>query len=98
MSSRFHLTAHCASSCRHCDPSFVRKQVGHDWHSVAADEILATLLDAQRAVYVEDAEAAKALIEVGDSAPVEGLDPSVLAAWTVVSSAVLNLHEAITKG
>ncbi|MCH2103883.1 MAG: PSD1 and planctomycete cytochrome C domain-containing protein [Planctomycetes bacterium] len=61
-------------------------------------EILATLLYAQRAVYIEDAEAAKALIEVGDSAPAEGIDPSVLAAWTVVSSAVLNLHEAITKG
>ena len=28
----------------------------------------------------------------------EGHEPSALAAWTVVSSAILNLHEAITKG
>ena len=61
-------------------------------------EILSALLSAQREVYSQDPAAAKALIEVGDSAPAPGVDASALAAWTVVSSAVLNLHEAITKG
>ena len=61
-------------------------------------ELLFSLLSAQRAVYEGDPEAAKALIGTGDSAPDESVDPAALAAWTVVSSAVLNLHEAITKG
>ena len=61
-------------------------------------EILAGLLSAQRAVYEADTEAAAKLIEAGDSMLAEGHEPSALAAWTVVSSAILNLHEAITKG
>ncbi len=61
-------------------------------------ELLFSLLSAQQAVYDADPEAAKALIGTGDSAPDESVDPAALAAWTVVSSAVLNLHEAITKG
>jgi hypothetical protein len=61
-------------------------------------EILAGLLSAQRAVYEADTEAATKLIEAGDSMLAEGHEPSALAAWTVVSSAILNLHEAITKG
>jgi hypothetical protein len=61
-------------------------------------EILAGLLSAQRGVFVADLEAAKELISVGDSAVADRHEPSDLAAWTVVASAVLNLHEAITKG
>lgn len=61
-------------------------------------EILAELLSAQRGVFEDDLDAARELISVGDSAVAERHDPSALAAWTVVASAVLNLHEAITKG
>jgi hypothetical protein len=61
-------------------------------------EILAELLSAQRGVFEGDLDAAKELISVGDSAVAERHEPSALAAWTVVASAVLNLHEAITKG
>ena len=61
-------------------------------------EILAELLSAQQEVFAADVEAAKELISAGDSAEAERHEASDLAAWTVVASAVLNLHEAITKG
>jgi len=61
-------------------------------------EILAELLSAQREFYEAHPDAAKALIEAGDSVVAQGHYPSALAAWTVLASTVLNLHEAITKG
>ncbi len=51
-----------------------------------------------RATYRGDVEAAKRLIEVGESKPDPMLDPSELAAWTMVANLVLNLDEVITKG
>ena len=61
-------------------------------------EILSSLLSQQRSAFAADVGAAEELISVGDSAVAERHDPSELAAWTVVASAVMNLHEAITKG
>jgi hypothetical protein len=43
-------------------------------------------------------EAAKQLIDVGESKPDPTLNLSELAAWTMVANLVLNLDEVITKG
>jgi predicted ATP-grasp superfamily ATP-dependent carboligase len=47
--------------------------------------------------YRQDPEAAKKLIKVGDSSVDTKVDPSELAAWTMVSSTILNLDETMTK-
>jgi hypothetical protein len=59
--------------------------------------LLADLASKQQAVYKRDVASAKKLIEIGDSKPPAGLDASELAAWTTVTSAILNLDEVITK-
>jgi mono/diheme cytochrome c family protein len=50
------------------------------------------------AKYTKDVEAAKKLIAIGESKPDAALDPSELAAWTMVANLVLNLDEVINKG
>jgi hypothetical protein len=50
-----------------------------------------------RARYGAAPEDARRLIEVGESAPLPGVDPGELAAWTMLASAVLNLDEVITR-
>jgi hypothetical protein len=60
-------------------------------------ELLATYGD-HLATYSRDVEGAKKLIAVGESKPDAKLDPSELAAWTMVANLVLNLDEVITKG
>ena len=52
----------------------------------------------QLAEYTRDAEAAKKLIAVGELKPDAKLNPSELAAWTMVANLILNLDEVITKG
>jgi hypothetical protein len=42
--------------------------------------------------------AAAKLLEVGESKRDEKLDPAELAAWTTVTSVILNLDETVTKG
>ncbi len=42
-------------------------------------------------------DAAKKLLAVGDSAPDKEIDPAELAAWTLISSEILNLDESLTK-
>lgn len=64
-------------------------------------EELATLSAAyarQLATFQADPEAAKKLLEVGESPRNPDLNASELAAWTMISNLVLNLSEAITKG
>ena len=69
----------------------------------AADEVavLAELLEAQRARYASEPEAAAKLAGVLSAIgelPAEGeLDPAELASWIVVANALLNLDETITK-
>jgi hypothetical protein len=47
--------------------------------------------------YRHDHDAARKLLEVGESRTDAALDPSELAAWTTVASIILNLDETITK-
>ncbi len=50
-----------------------------------------------RTRYQADPEDARKLLSVGDAPLDMGLDPSELAAWTLVASAVLSLDAAITR-
>jgi uncharacterized membrane protein YfcA len=61
-------------------------------------EILARVLDQQMLKYREDKEAARALIQVGESKPARSFDTGELAAWTAVANMLLNLDETISKG
>jgi cytochrome c553 len=63
----------------------------------AESAILATLLAQNRTRYKADAEAAAALLKVGEEPVPDGLEAAELAAWTAVSRALLNLHETITR-
>ncbi len=65
--------------------------------SARALEKLKDLFVARLAAFRADDEAARALLEVGDSAPVRDLPPAELAAWTMVGSALLNLDETLTN-
>jgi hypothetical protein len=61
---------------------------------------LAVLLDDlnnQRARFRANPEAAKALIEAGESPRDPALDPVDLAAYTALAGLILNLDEAVTK-
>jgi hypothetical protein len=50
------------------------------------------------AEYRRDVSAAKKLIAIGETKPDAALDPSELAAWTMVANLVLNLDEVLNKG
>lgn len=61
----------------------------------------ATLLEAYRAhlaEYTKNVAAAKQLIAVGETKPDATLNPSELAAWTMIANVILNLDEVLTKG
>ena len=49
------------------------------------------------ATYSRDVEAAKKLITVGETKPDAKLNPSEVAAWTLIGNLVLNLDEVINK-
>jgi len=51
----------------------------------------------ERARYVQDESAARALLSVGESPRNPQLAPSEHAAWAQVASLVFNLSEAITR-
>jgi hypothetical protein len=60
----------------------------------------AIILDIQRELlsyYKAKPDDAKALIAFGESKPDAALDPSTLAAWTMVCNQMLNLDEALNK-
>ena len=59
--------------------------------------VLRELLQRQRAAFARDGRAALALVSVGESPRDKRVDPSELAAWTMVTSAILNLDETITR-
>jgi hypothetical protein len=59
--------------------------------------VLKQMLQKCEAKYQRDAEAAKKLIAVGESPVDEKLDPSELAAYTMVASLLLNLDETLNK-
>ncbi len=60
-------------------------------------KVLRTLLDQRRAAYTADRASALKLIAIGESRRDPVLDPVELAAWTTVSSVILNLDEAVSK-
>jgi hypothetical protein len=59
--------------------------------------ILVRAYEKQLAVYSADAEAAKALLSVGEAARDESLNSAEHAAMTAVCLAILNLDEALTR-
>jgi hypothetical protein len=59
--------------------------------------VLRHLLKARLSEFQKDRGSAMKLLGVGESARDTRLDPSELAAWTTVASAILNLDETITK-
>ncbi|NDD65476.1 MAG: hypothetical protein EBZ36_16105, partial [Acidobacteria bacterium] len=59
--------------------------------------VLRELLRRQQEHYRRDRAAAAALLGVGEFKADPSIDPTELAAWTMVASTVLNLDEAITK-
>jgi hypothetical protein len=59
--------------------------------------VLRKLLESELATYARDPQAATKLLAVGESPRDKRLDPAVLAAWTTVTSVILNLDETVTK-
>ena len=59
--------------------------------------VLHRAFDEQLNKYRNDAGAAAKLLKVGEAPVNETLDKSELAAWTMVSSIILNLDETVTK-
>jgi len=60
--------------------------------------VLRRVYDKQLAVYRADGDAARALLSVGEAPRDETLNLAELAAWATVSSMLLNLDEAVTRG
>jgi hypothetical protein len=60
-------------------------------------QVLRDLEEKELSVYRHDPEAARKLLAVGESPVNPKLDLAELAAWTVVSSSILNLDETVTK-
>ena len=58
---------------------------------------LRALLAKQLAGFRRDKKAARDLLAVGEWKSDPGLDATELAAWSMVSSTILNLDETITK-
>jgi hypothetical protein len=58
---------------------------------------LKELLDLAKSEFLQDPQRTTAFLSVGTLPPASELNPSELAAWTVVCSAILNLDETITK-
>ncbi len=54
--------------------------------------------DAVFKVYQANAEAAAALLKIGESPVDPMINTAELAAWTVIANTVLNLDEVLTKG
>lgn len=60
-------------------------------------QVIEKQLAAHAERYGADTEAAKKLITVGESKPDESLNPSELAAYTMVANMILNLDETVTR-
>ncbi len=59
--------------------------------------VLAAALKRERAHYVKNESAARALLAVGESPRNEQIPVAELAAWTQVASLLFNLSETITR-
>ena len=65
--------------------------------TVIERDILTTLLHSSKQQFARDKAAAEKLLTVGRAAVVTGQNPEELAAWTTITSMLLNLDEAISK-
>jgi hypothetical protein len=65
--------------------------------TASEQRLLAQLLDDQLGRFRADRSSANELIAVGESPAPSKIDPADLAAWTTVTSVLLNLDEAITN-
>ena len=65
--------------------------------SASEKTVLKETLKKCEAKYQHDSQAAKKLIAVGESPVDEKLNPSELAAYTMVASLLLNLDETLNK-
>jgi len=63
----------------------------------AETAVLSDTLFTQWAKYQGRTDAAKKAISFGESKPDASLDPSELAAYTMVANLILNLDEVVTK-
>ena len=61
-------------------------------------DILIQRLNEERLYFEQSPQSAEDLLEVGESKVQSEFPPTELAAWTVVSSLIMNLSEAITRG
>ncbi len=61
------------------------------------ERILLDMLAKQRDVFRQDQKAAKALLSVGESKRDTSIAPTQHAAWTILSSVILNLDETVSK-
>jgi hypothetical protein len=66
--------------------------------SPAERDVLCKAYEAQSARYRANPVLADKLLKVGESPVNPSFDRATLAAWTVLSSIILNLDETITKG
>jgi mono/diheme cytochrome c family protein len=66
--------------------------------SAAEKAVLLRVLDQQRRHYQANIPAAEALLSNGEAPRDITLDPAELAAWTLISSTILNLDETVTRG
>jgi hypothetical protein len=66
--------------------------------TAAEHTVLLRVLAEQRAHYQSRREAAEQLLSNGEAPRDVTLEPAELAAWTMVSSVLLNLDETVTKG
>jgi len=62
------------------------------------EQILLGIYAKQLEKFQKDKSAAMALVTIGESQPLFGLDPAELAAWTAIGNVILNLDETLTKG
>ncbi len=60
-------------------------------------ELLLKSLARYRASYAANLKRAEALLKTGEAAPLTSVPPAELAAWTTLSSTLLNLDETVTK-
>ncbi len=61
-------------------------------------EVMLQALAKHRAAYEAKPEEAKKCISYGESKPDERLNPTELAAWTMLANLMMNLDEVVTKG
>lgn len=74
----------------------VREVLGREAHSEEVNRLTSALARHQQA-FAADPAGARELLQAGEAPRRTAMDPATHAAWTLVSTTVLNLDEALTK-